>query len=60
MVGAHFLSVFLMTDLVKDWRCLYLPLFMFDQFFFVFFVGIDWMDYKKQLKKGGQWNVEVY
>ncbi|KAI8541158.1 hypothetical protein RHMOL_Rhmol08G0039900 [Rhododendron molle] len=22
--------------------------------------GIDWIDYKKQLKKGGQWNVEVY
>ncbi|KAG5534569.1 hypothetical protein RHGRI_022622 [Rhododendron griersonianum] len=22
--------------------------------------GIDWMDYKKQLKRGGQWNVEVY
>ncbi|KAL2551359.1 Ferredoxin--NADP reductase [Forsythia ovata] len=22
--------------------------------------GIDWIDYKKQLKKGEQWNVEVY
>ncbi|XP_066375967.1 ferredoxin--NADP reductase, leaf isozyme 1, chloroplastic-like [Miscanthus floridulus] len=22
--------------------------------------GIDWFDYKKQLKKGEQWNVEVY
>ncbi|GJN29934.1 hypothetical protein PR202_gb18200 [Eleusine coracana subsp. coracana] len=22
--------------------------------------GIDWMEYKKQLKKGEQWNVEVY
>ncbi|KAM0950393.1 putative oxidoreductase [Dioscorea sansibarensis] len=22
--------------------------------------GIDWLDYKKQLKKGEQWNVEVY
>jgi ferredoxin--NADP+ reductase len=21
---------------------------------------IDWMEYKKQLKKGEQWNVEVY
>lgn len=38
----------------------YASLFMFDQFFFGFFLGIDWMDYKKQLKRGGQWNVEVY
>jgi ferredoxin--NADP+ reductase len=22
--------------------------------------GIDWFDYKKQLKRGDQWNVEVY
>ncbi|MBV7591582.1 hypothetical protein KVQ90_24295, partial [Escherichia coli] len=22
--------------------------------------GIDWIDYKKQLKKAEQWNVEVY
>jgi len=22
--------------------------------------GIDWFDYKKKLKKGEQWNVEVY
>ncbi|RLN09139.1 hypothetical protein C2845_PM11G11710 [Panicum miliaceum] len=22
--------------------------------------GIDWIEYKKQLKKGEQWNVEVY
>jgi hypothetical protein len=23
-------------------------------------LGIDWFEYKKQLKKGEQWNVEVY
>ncbi|KAE9446053.1 hypothetical protein C3L33_22029, partial [Rhododendron williamsianum] len=60
MVGALFSSVFLMTDLVKDGMLTsYASLFMFDQFFFGFFLGIDWMDYKKQLKRGGQWNVEV-
>ena len=23
-------------------------------------VGIDWIEYKRQLKKAEQWNVEVY
>lgn len=27
---------------------------------FMMVLGIDWFDYKKQLKKAEQWNVEVY
>jgi hypothetical protein len=30
------------------------------KFCMVSLLGIDWADYKKQLKKGEQWNVEVY
>lgn len=26
----------------------------------IYFAGIDWIDYKKKLKKAEQWNVEVY
>lgn len=29
-------------------------------FSFFFFEGIDWIEYKRQLKKAEQWNVEVY
>lgn len=25
-----------------------------------FSIGIDWVEYKRQLKKAEQWNVEVY
>lgn len=29
-------------------------------FFISLFSGIDWFEYKRQLKKAEQWNVEVY
>jgi ferredoxin--NADP+ reductase len=37
----------------------FIPFMPFD-LIFVTFSGIDWLDYKKQLKKAEQWNVEVY